>query len=162
MHEKTNAMRLLDKAGVSYGTHQYDGGDGIVDGVSVAHKIGVPEARVYKTLVTQGHSGGHYVFVIPVAAELDLKLAAKAVGEKSIEMIPLASLTKLTGYVRGGCSPFGMKKPFPTLLDSTAEALESIVVSAGRLGQQVELAPADLLRITGGKAVPVIHTHEKK
>lgn len=105
MHDKTNAMRLLDKAGVSYGTHQYDSGDGIVDGVSVAHKIGVPEERVYKTLVTQGHSGGHYVFVIPVAAELDLKLAARAVGEKAIEMIPLASLTKLTGYVRGGCSP---------------------------------------------------------
>lgn len=157
MHDKTNAMRLLDKAGVTYGTHQYDSGDGIIDGVSVARKIGVPEERVYKTLVTHGHSGGHYVFVIPVAAELDLKLAARAVGEKSIEMIPLASLTKLTGYVRGGCSPFAMKKPFPTLLDSSAEALESIVVSAGRLGQQVELAPADLLRVTGGRSVPVIH-----
>ncbi len=157
MHDKTNAMRLLEKAGVRYGTHQYDSGDGIVDGVSVARKIGVPEVRVFKTLVTQGHSGGHYVFVIPVAAELDLKLAAKAVGEKSVELIPLASLTRLTGYVRGGCSPFGMKKPFPTVLDSTAEGMETIVVSAGRLGRQVELAPADLLRVTGGRSAPVIH-----
>lgn len=148
---KTNAMRLLEKAGVRYTFHEYDHSDGAVDGLAVAKKLGQDPARVFKTLVTQGASRTFYVFVIPVAAELDLKKAARAVGEKSVAMLHVADLLKTTGYVRGGCSPVGMKKQFDTVLDASAADKMTIMVSAGRLGAQLELCPDDLLKLTGAR-----------
>lgn len=142
---KTNAMRLLDKAGIPYGTYTYDHNDGLVDGVSVAKKIGVSVEKVYKTLVTQGHSKDYFVFVIPVDKELDLKAAAKSVGDKSVEMIKVVDINKITGYIRGGCSPIGMKKEYMTVLDSSCELQDTIIISAGKIGFQVELRPIDLM-----------------
>ena len=149
--QKTNVMRTLDQKKVPYTAHTYPHGDGPVDGVTVAQLTGMDPAAVFKTLVAVGASKRNYVFVIPVAKELDLKKAAKAVGEKSIAMIHVNEITPLTGYVRGGCSPIGMKKRFPTVLDSSSELQKTITVSAGKIGSQVELAPADLLMLTGGK-----------
>ena len=149
--KKTNAMRMLDKAKVNYTFHEYDHSDGAIDGVAVTAKLGQDPARVFKTLVTQGAGGGHFVFVVPVAATLDLKKAARAVGEKSVAMIPVAAIEPTTGYVRGGCSPVGMKKAFPTVLDASASDGDSIMVSGGRIGLQIQLAPADLLAACGGK-----------
>ena len=140
--EKTNVMRILDQKRVPYTPHHYAHPNGAVDGASVAALLDRDPASVCKTLVTQGASRQHYVFVIPVLRSLDLKAAARAVGEKSIEMIPQARLLPLTGYVHGGCSPVGMKKPFPTVLDGSVAGLDAIVVSAGKIGAQVELAPA--------------------
>ena len=125
-------------------------------GTEVAAALGEDPARVFKTLVTQGASGGHYVFVIPVAEELDLKKAAKAVGEKSIAMLPQKELLPLTGYLHGGCSPIGMKKPFPTVLHQSAAEQESIYVSAGKVGFQVEVAPADLQKMLPMRLADVI------
>ena len=147
--EKTNVMRILDQKKVPYTPHHYAHPKGAVDGVSVAALLGKEPASVCKTLVTQGASGKYYVFVIPVPAELDLKAAARAVGEKSIEMLRQAQLLPLTGYVHGGCSPIGMKKQYPTVFHETAEILDAIMVSAGRIGYQVELAPADLIALVG-------------
>jgi Cys-tRNA(Pro)/Cys-tRNA(Cys) deacylase len=149
--EKTNAMRLLDKEKVDYTMQTYDTNDGKIDGVSVAHKVGKDPKMVYKTLVTQGASKQYYVFVIPVEAELDLKKAAKAAGEKKVEMIAVKDLLKVTGYVRGGCSPIGMKKLYPTFIDQVAEELETIIVSGGKIGFQIEMRVGDLLRITKGR-----------
>lgn len=142
---KTNAMRILDKAGISYNTYTYDHSDGLIDGISVAEKMGQPVEQVYKTLVTKGTSRDYYVFVIPVADELNLKAAAKSVGEKAVEMIKVADINKVTGYVRGGCSPIGMKKEYKTVLDSSCKVLNTIIVSAGKIGHQIELAPKDLI-----------------
>ena len=153
--EKTNVMRVLDQKKVPYTPHHYAHPDGAVDGVSVAALIDRDPASVCKTLVTQGASKKYHVFVIPVQKELDLKAAAKAVGEKSIEMIRQAQLLPLTGYVHGGCSPVGMKKQFPTVLDASGEHLDTIVVSAGKIGAQVELAPADLAGLVRGRFAPV-------
>ena len=146
---KTNAMRMLEKEKVAYTFHEYPHDDGAIDGLAVAGKLGQDPARVFKTLVTQGASRAFYVFVIPVAAELDLKKAARAVGEKSVDMLHVADLLKTTGYIRGGCSPVGMKKRFVTVVDASAENWPTIMVSAGRIGAQVELRPADLLAVTG-------------
>ena len=146
---KTNAMRMLEKEKVAYTFHEYPPDDGAIDGLAVAGKLGQDPARVFKTLVTQGASRAFYVFVIPVAAELDLKKAARAVGEKSVAMLHVADLLKTTGYIRGGCSPVGMKKRFVTVVDASAENWPTIMVSAGRIGAQVELRPADLLAVTG-------------
>ncbi|MGN0520360.1 MAG: Cys-tRNA(Pro) deacylase [Candidatus Fimenecus sp.] len=140
---KTNAMRILEKAGITYQMHTYDAG-GEIDGISVAAKVGIDPKYVYKTLVTQGKSKHYFVFVIPVAAELNLKAAATAVGEKSVEMLHVKDLLAVTGYIRGGCSPVGMKKQYKTVIDQSAEALETIVVSGGKIGVQIELAPTDL------------------
>lgn len=142
---KTNAMRILEKMGVDYQMHTYDAGDKI-DGVSVAEKLGLDARRVYKTLVTVGKSKNYFVFVIPVAAELNLKAAASAVGEKSVEMIHVKDINAVTGYIRGGCSPVGMKKQFKTVLDESAKSLETVVVSGGKIGFQIELSPADLAK----------------
>lgn len=142
---KTNAMRLLDAQQIPYGMLSYEVKDGKIDGISVAAKIGKPPEAVYKTLVTQGHSGELYVFVIPVAAELDLKKAAKAAGEKKIEMIHVKDIQKYTGYIRGGCSPIGMKKHYVTFVDESAATLDEIVVSAGKIGTQITLSPQGLL-----------------
>ena len=147
--EKTNVMRVLEQKKVPYKGHCYVDTDA-VSGVEVAEVLGQDPAHVFKTLVTMGKTKQNYVFVIPVARELDLKKAAKAVGEKSIEMIPQARLLPLTGYVHGGCSPVGMKKQYPTVFHETAEILDTITVSAGKIGYQVELAPGDLIALVGG------------
>lgn len=152
---KTNAMRRLESAKIPYTFHEYDHSDGLIDGLAVAAKLGQDPAQVFKTLVAQGASRAFYVFVIPVAAELDLKKAARAVGEKSMAMLHVADLLKTTGYVRGGCSPVGMKKQFVTVVDATAEAQKTMMVSAGRIGAQVELAPAGLLAVTGAKLADI-------
>ncbi len=144
---KTNAMRILDKAGVLYNPYTYDHSDGLTDGVSVAQKIGKPVNQVYKTLVTQSGTREYFVFIIPVADELDLKAAAKAVDKKAIEMIKVTDIVKVTGYIRGGCSPIGMKKDYDTVIDSSCVALDTIIISAGKIGHQIELSPNDLIKI---------------
>lgn len=153
--EKTNVMRVLDQKKVPYTPHHYAHPNGAVDGASVAALIDKDPASVCKTLVTQGASKKYYVFVIPVLKELDLKAAAKAVREKSIEMIKQAQLLPLTGYVHGGCSPVGMKKQFPTVFDQSVEGLDTITVSAGKIGAQVEVAPAALAELVRGTFAPV-------
>ncbi len=140
---KTNALRLLEAGGISFDTLSYETG-GDIDGVSVAKKVGAPPSQVYKTLLTKGVGRDYYVFVIPVADELDLKKAARAAGEKSITMAPLGELQKLTGYVRGGCSPIGMKKAYPTFIHEEAMGLDRMMVSAGRIGLQLCINPHDL------------------
>ena len=146
---KTNVMRILEQKKIPYTALEYPHGDGYVDGVTVAELTGRDSAAVFKTLVTVGASRQHYVFDIPAARELDLKKAARAVGEKSVAMVHVSEITPLTGYVRGGCSPVGMKKQFKTVFDASVNALESVCVSGGRIGTQVELAPAALLALTG-------------
>ena len=143
---KTNAMRMLDRAKVSYTYEEYECDD-FTDGIQTADKLGYDHKLVYKTLVTTGRSGGHYVFMIPVAEELDLKKAAAAAGEKSIEMLKSKELLPLTGYVHGGCSPIGMKKPFPTVIHASAADIPKIIFSAGRIGYQVELTLDDLAKV---------------
>lgn len=148
--EKTNVMRVLEQKGVAYTPHTYPT-DGSIDGASVAGYLGQDSECVFKTLVARGASGGYYVFDIPVEDTLDLKKAAKAVGEKSIAMIHQKELLPLTGYIHGGCSPVGMKKQFPTVFHETAEILDTICVSAGKIGYQVEVNPADLMALVGAK-----------
>ena len=148
-NEKTNVMRLLDQAKIAYIPHFYDGEGGKLDGVSVAKLLCEPVNRVYKTLVCRGASGKYCVFVIPVAEELDLKAAAKAAKEKSVAMIPQKELLPLTGYLHGGCSPIGMKKPFATWIDHTALADTRMMMSAGKIGAQVELDPHALIAFIG-------------
>ncbi|NLN15345.1 MAG: Cys-tRNA(Pro) deacylase [Tissierellia bacterium] len=143
---KTNAMRILDKMDVEYTSYIYSSNDNKIDGISVANKIGKDPKYVYKTLVAKGHSGEIYVYVIPVAEELDLKKAARAAGEKNIQLVSVKDIQKLTGYIRGGCSPIGMKKKYKTFIDSTALDIERIVVSAGKIGVQMELKIEDLIR----------------
>ena len=152
--DKTNVMRILDQKKISYRHYVYENKDGKIDGVAVAKKLGQPIERVFKTLVTKGGKE-YYVFVVPVAQELDLKVAARSVGAKSIEMIHVKEINALTGYIRGGCSPIGMKKQFQTVLDESAMSQETIIVSGGRIGTQVELAPSDLVRLIGAKAAPI-------
>ena len=152
--DKTNVMRLLEQAGIAYTPHTYDP-NGPIDGVSVAHILGQDPDAVFKTLVTRGASGAYYVFDVPVAESLDLKKAAKAVGEKSIAMIQQRELLPLTGYVHGGCSPIGMKKPFPTVFHETVILYDAICVSAGKIGCQVECAPDDLLNYIGAKTADI-------
>lgn len=141
--EKTNVMRLLEQAGIHYIAHCYIG-TGAVSGTDVAAVLGQDPAHTFKTLVTVGKPRQYYVFMIPVACELDLKKAAAAVGEKSIAMIPQKDLLPLTGYIHGGCSPIGMKKQFRTVIHSTAADLPFFMFSAGRIGYQVEAAPAEI------------------
>ena len=144
--EKTNAMRTLDQKKVAYKSHTY-GDTEAISGVEVAEVLGQNPEMVFKTLVTTGKTGEHYVFMIPVAEELDLKKAASAVGEKSIEMLKSKELLPLTGYIHGGCSPIGMKKFFRTVVHSTAQNFETIMFSAGKIGYQVELPAADLEKV---------------
>lgn len=156
-NDKTNVMRLLEAAGISYLAHYYPhNGNTAVDGITVAQSLGQNPEQVFKTLVTRCHSGEHAVFVIPVAHELDLKAAAKSVDEKSVEMIAVKDLLKITGYIRGGCSPIGMKKPFKTVIHSTAENYSTILFSAGKIGSQVEMSPYDLLELIGAKTADII------
>ena len=153
--EKTNVMRLLDQKKVPYTAHTYPVGDSAPDGVTVARMLGQNPDAVFKTLVAKGASGGHYVFPIPVAATLDLKKAAKAVGEKSVAMLPAKELLPLTGYVHGGCSPVGMKKRFPTVFHESCLECVTICVSAGKVGFQVEADPKDLIALVGGTTADV-------
>lgn len=152
---KTNVMRILDKAKITYKAHTYDHSDGAIDGAAVAEKMGQNPEQVFKTLVTKGAGRDYYVFVVPVLKELDLKKAAKAVGEKHVEMIHVKDINKVTGYIRGGCSPIGMKKQFVTVFDKSAENIETIIVSAGKIGYQIELAPKDLIEIVGAKTAEI-------
>lgn len=142
--EKTNAIRIAERSKIPFTIQSYDHSDGQIDGLSVAAKLGQKPESVFKTLVTRGASKNLYVFVIPVGRELHLKRAAKSVGEKSIEMIKVSELTPLTGYIRGGCSPIGMKKLYRTILDSSAEKQERIYVSAGKIGLQIGINPREL------------------
>lgn len=143
---KTNAMRLLEQKKILFTVHDYSD-TGMVSGMEVAKVLGENPEMVFKTLVTVGKSGEHYVFVVPVNKELDLKKAANAAGEKSISMIKSKELLPLTGYIHGGCSPVGMKKFFKTFLDKSAEKLEKIMVSGGKVGYQIEIAPEELAKV---------------
>lgn len=143
--DKTNAMRQLERKKLEYRVHSYEGG--ALSGTEVARALGQDAACVFKTLVTVGRSGGHYVFMVPVAQELDLRKAAAAVGEKSVAMLPQKELLPLTGYVHGGCSPIGMKKQFPTVIDASAAGCERLFFSAGKIGLQIETAPQSLEQV---------------
>ena len=155
--EKTNVMRTLEQKKIPYTAHTYPHEEGVaVDGATVARSLGQDPARGFKTLVTRGASGGYYVFDIPVEATLDLKKAAKAVGEKSVAMLHQKELLPLTGYVHGGCSPVGMKKLFPTVFHETALDGEIIMVSAGKIGYQVACNPADLIALVRAKTADVV------
>ena len=154
--EKTNVMRILEQKNIPYTAHTYEHEEGVaVDGVTVAAQLGQDPECVFKTLVARGASKGIYVFCIPVAENLDLKKAARAVGEKSIEMIHVKEINALTGYIRGGCSPVGMKKQYPTVFHETAEIVDTIMVSAGKIGYQVELSPDALMEVVGGTLADV-------
>ena len=153
--EKTNVMRVLDAKKISYESHTYEP-DATLTGEEIAAILNEDSAKVFKTLVTQGKSNTYYVFVVPVKEELDLKKAAKAAGEKSIDMIKQKELLPLTGYVHGGCSPIGMKKQFKTFIHETAPSYEKIYVSAGRVGAQIELSPADLISVTRSVIADII------
>lgn len=148
--EKTNCARILERMKIPYEAFSYPCEE-FTDGLTAASLLGLPPEEVYKTLVTVGKSGQHYVFVIPVAQELDRKKAAACVGEKSLELLPLKELFALTGYVRGGCTAVGMKRQFPTVIDHSASARKNIYVSGGRIGLQFSLSPKDLLTACGGK-----------
>ena len=152
---KTNAMRILDRLKISYEYTTYEC-DEFTDGVQVADRPGYPHELVYKTLVTIGKSGGYYVFVIPIEAEIDFKKAARTVKEKSLEMLHLKDLTKVTGYIRGGCTAIGMKKQFPTVIQESAKELEQIHISGGRLGMQLKLSPFDLQKAANAEFADVI------
>ena len=155
--EKTNVMRTLEQKKIPYAAHTYPHEEGVaVDGVTVAQMLEQDPAAVFKTLVTKGASGGYYVFDIPVAETLDLKKAAKAVGEKSIAMLPTRDLLPLTGYVHGGCSPVGMKKLFPTVFHETCLDRKTMMVSAGKIGYQVEVNPGDLIALTNARTADII------
>ena len=152
---KTNAMRILDKQRIPYTLNTYEC-DEFVDGVTVADMLGQPYESSFKTLVAVGKSGGHFVFVIPIAAELDLKAAARAVGEKAVELIAVKDLLPLTGYMRGGCTPIGMKKAFPTVIHESVKDFDRVIISGGRVGAQILLAPTDLLQVTRGAVGDII------
>lgn len=144
-------MRLLDKAKIKYEPHEYPHGSEAVDGLTVAKLCGFDPECVFKTLVARGTSKNVYVFVIPVSSELDLKKAAKAAGEKSVEMVKVSEINALTGYIRGGCSPVGMKKRYSTFINESAKAKNTVYVSAGKIGSQVELEPLALAEICGAQ-----------
>ena len=148
---KTNAVRILESANVAYTAHEYDVTDGEISGIAVAIKINQEPERVFKTLVAEGKTTGLNVFVIPSNVELDLKKAAQTTGDKYVEMLKSRELESKTGYVHGGCSPIGMKKRFPTFIDETAQLYDTINVSGGRIGLQIELSPDDLAKLTEAK-----------
>ena len=147
---KTNAMRILERNSISYEVLNYEC-DEFIDGMHTAELTGAPVEQSFKTLVMQGKSGQYYVYVVPIAEEVDLKAAAKTVGEKSVEMIHVKDITKITGYVRGGCSPLGMKKAFPTVVHESAKESDKIYISGGRIGTTIKLNPDDLLKVINGQ-----------
>ena len=155
---KTNAMRLLETKKIPYEAHTYEC-DEFIDGLHTAEKTGAPVEQSFKTLVAQGKSKQYYVFVVPIAEEVQLKQAAKVAGEKSVELIPVKEITKITGYVRGGCSPLGMKKLFPTFIHNSAENFDKIYVSGGRIGTTICLNPQELAEVTRAQFADII-VHE--
>lgn len=153
---KTNVMRILEKNKIPYTPHQYPHKKDAVDGITVAKLMNQDPNTVFKTLVTKGNRGNYYVFVLPVMCELDLKKSAKSVGEKAVEMIAVKDIMKITGYIRGGCSPLGMKKEYKTTFHLTALEIEKIIVSAGKIGYQIELAPQDLIDLSKGQTADIV------
>lgn len=153
---KTNAMRMLERMKIPYEYRTYEC-DEFVDAIHIADKLGLPYDSMYKTLVTIGASKNYFVFVIPIAKELDMKKAAKSVGEKSVAMIPVKEINAITGYIRGGCTAIGMKKQYVTRIDESAKELSAITVSGGKLGMQITLSPQDLCLACRGEFAPVIH-----
>ncbi len=152
---KTNAMRILEKEKILFEHYTYECEE-FVDGIQIADMLSLPYEKVYKTLVAQGNSKSYFVFVIPIDKELDLKKAARAVGEKSISMLHVKDINQVTGYIRGGCTAIGMKKQYVTRLDEDAKELTTLIVSGGRLGSQIELSPDDLLKACGGEYADII------
>ncbi len=152
---KTNAMRILDRNKISYEVNTYEC-DEFVDGMDIADKLRQKYEESFKTLVTKGKSGSYYVFVLPVNEELDMKKAAKSVGEKSVEMIHVKDINSVTGYIRGGCSPLGMKKLYKTVIHQSAEKYEKIIISGGRIGSQIIINPFDLVKVTAGKYEDIV------
>lgn len=152
---KTNAMRILEREKIPFFHYTYEC-DEFIDGIQTADKLSLPHEKVYKTLVTVGSSKNYFVFVIPIEAELDLKKAAKSVGEKSVAMIPVKDINDITGYIRGGCTAVGMKKQYVTRLEVSAKEQETMIVSGGRLGSQIELKPDDLLKACRGEYADII------
>lgn len=152
---KTNAMRILEREKIPFTHYTYEC-DEFIDGIQIADKLSLPYEKVYKTLVTEGSSKSYFVFVIPIAEELDLKKAARSVGEKSVSMIHVKDINAVTGYIRGGCTAIGMKKQYVTRLDISAKEQETIIVSGGRIGSQIELKPDDLLKASGGEFGDII------
>ncbi len=155
---KTNAMRILDRMKIPYKLNQYECKE-FIDGVTLADQMGQSYDMTFKTLVTVGKSRQYYVFAIPIDQELDMKKAAREVGEKNIEMLPVKDINKVTGYIRGGCTPIGMKKQYPTVIHQSALDLDEMIVSGGRLGEQIFLKPEDLQRATSGKFADIIKEH---
>ncbi len=152
---KTNAMRILERENIPFTHYTYEC-DEFIDGIQIADKLSLPYDKVYKTLVTEGSSRNYYVFVIPIAEELDLKKAAKSVGEKSVSMIHVKDIQAVTGYIRGGCTAIGMKKQYVTRLDISAKEQKTIIVSGGRIGSQIELKPEDFLKAGRGEFGDII------
>lgn len=152
---KTNAMRILDKNKVSYRTKTYEC-DEFIDGIHIADMNGDSYEQSFKTLVAVGKTGNYYVFVIPINQEIDFKRAAKIVGEKAVELIPVKDINKVTGYIRGGCTPLGMKKNYPTVIEESAKNFEEIIISGGKLGMQILLNPLDLASVTNGRFEHII------
>ena len=146
---KTNAMRILDRMKLPYTLNSYECKE-FIDGVHIANMLGQDPAQSFKTLVCSGKGGGYYVFVLPVARELDLKKAARAVGARAVELLPVKEINAVTGYIRGGCTAIGMKKQYPTVIDQSAADFDTIIISGGRIGSQIFLAPDDFIRATGG------------
>lgn len=154
---KTNAMRILESMKIPFTHYTYECEE-FIDGIQIADTLHLPYEKVYKTLVTVGNSKNYFVFVIPIAEELDLKKAAKSVGEKSVEMIPVKDINAITGYIRGGCTAIGMKKQYVTRIDASAQGLPAMIVSGGRIGSQIELKPADLQKAARAEFAEIIRS----
>lgn len=152
---KTNAMRILDKNKIDYRVNTYEC-DEFKDGVSIADQLGQPYEQSFKTLVTMGKSNNYYVFVIPVDEEINMKKAAKAVNEKNVEMIHVKDINKVTGYIRGGCTPIGMKKQYATVIHESVMQFDEVIISGGRIGAQIFIKPQDLIRVTGAVVMDII------
>ena len=152
---KTNAMRILERSKIPYKLNRYEGKE-FIDGVHIADMLGQRYDMSFKTIVTIGKSGGYYVFALPVDKELDLKKAAKAASEKNVELLPVKDINKVTGYIRGGCTPIGMKKQYPVIIHESALVFDEIIISGGRIGEQIFISPKDLLSVTNGKTADVI------
>ncbi len=152
---KTNAMRILERSKIPYKLNRYECKE-FIDGVHIADMLGQRYDMSFKTIVTIGKSGGYYVFALPVDKELDLKKAAKAASEKNVELLPVKDINKVTGYIRGGCTPMGMKKQYPVIIHESALVFDEIIISGGRIGEQIFISPKDLLSVTNGKTADVI------
>lgn len=152
---KTNAMRILERSKIPYKLNRYECKE-FIDGVHIADMLGQRYEMSFKTIVTIGKSGSYYVFALPVDKELDLKKAAKAAAEKNVELLPVKDINKVTGYIRGGCTPIGMKKQYPVIIHESALVFDEIIISGGRIGEQIFISPKDLLSVTNGKTADVI------